>query len=82
MFDETVSSTSSGFILLPLLLLPVYLLRRKLTRRGVWAAVGLSVMLAGAVAFSVGCGGSSSSSTTKTTTQAVTSSGVVGMAVH
>ena len=81
-FDETVSSTSSGFILLPLLLLPVYLLRRKLTRRGVWAAVGLSVMLAGAVAFSVGCGGSSSSSTTKTTTQAVTSSGVVGMAVH
>ena len=82
-FDETVSGSSSGFILLPLLLLPLYLLRKRMSARGTWSAVGLSLILVGAMAFSVGCGGSSSSSTTTTTqtTQSVTSSGVVGMAV-
>jgi len=82
-FNETVSGSSS-FILLPLLLLPLFFLRRKLTRRGMWSALGLSVILVSAMAFSVGCGGSSSSTTTTTTqtTQSVTSSGVVGMKVQ
>ena len=81
-FDETVSGSSSGFILLPLLLLPLYFLRRKMTARGMWSAVGLSLILVGAMVFSVGCGGSSSSTTTTQTTQSVTSSGVVGMKVQ
>jgi hypothetical protein len=80
-FNETVSGSSS-FILLPLLLLPLFFLRRKLTRRGMWSALGLSVILVSAMAFSVGCGGSSSSSKTTTTQTQVTSSGVVGMKVQ
>jgi hypothetical protein len=82
-FDETVSGSSSGFILLPLLLLPVYLLRKRLTARGMWSGVGLGLILVGAMAFGVGCGGASSCSTaTTTSSQSVTSSGVVGMKVQ
>jgi hypothetical protein len=80
-FTETVASTSSALLVFPFLLLPLFFLRKKLTSRGIWPAVGLSLILLAATAFSVGCGGSSSSTKTATT-QAVTSSGVVGMTVH
>jgi large repetitive protein len=80
-FNETVASTSSAFILLPFVLLPLFFLRKRLTSRGIWPTVWLSLILLAATAFSVGCGGSSSPAKT-TTTQSVTSSGVVGMAVQ
>jgi hypothetical protein len=83
-FDETVSSTSSGFILLPFLLLPLYFLRKRLTALGIWSGVYLSVIMMAAMAFSVGCGGSGPPPTPMPTqtTQSVTSSGVVGMTVQ
>ena len=80
-FNETVANTSSAFILLPFVLLPLVFLRKRLTSRGIWPAVWLGVILLAATAFSVGCGGSSSPVKT-TTTQSVTSSGVVGMVVQ
>jgi hypothetical protein len=80
-FAETVASTSTAFILLPFLLLPLFFLRKKLAPRAIWPAVWLSLILLAATAFSVGCGGSSSPTKT-TTTQSVTSSGVVGMTVQ
>ena len=80
-FAETVASTSSALILLPFLLLPLFFFRKKLASRGLWPAVGLSLILLAATAFSIGCGGSSSTTKT-TTTQTVTSSGIVGMTVH
>jgi hypothetical protein len=80
-FNETVASSSSALILVPFLLFPLFFLRKKLTSRGAWPAVWLSLILLAATAFSVGCGGSSSPVTT-TTTRSITSSGVVGMTVQ
>jgi hypothetical protein len=77
-FAETVASTSSALILLPVLLLPLFFIRKRLTSRGIWPAVWLSLILLAATAFSVGCGGSSGT----TTTQSATSSGVVGIVVQ
>ena len=80
-FAETVTSTSTALIFLPFLLLPLFFLRRKLASLNIWSAVCLGLILAGASAFTIGCGGSSSPTKT-TTTQSVTSSGVVGMTVQ
>jgi hypothetical protein len=81
-FDESVASTSSAFIVLPVLLLPLFFLRRKLASRGMWSAVSLCLIVLAATAFSAGCGGSSSSTRTTIITQSVRSSGVVGMKVQ
>jgi hypothetical protein len=80
-FAETVASSTSAYILLPLLLLPLFFLRKKLTSGTIWPAVSLSLILLAVTAFSIGCGGSSSPPTTTQSTQSVTSSGVVGMVV-
>jgi hypothetical protein len=83
-FTETVSGTAA-FILLPILLLPLVFLRRKLAARGVWitACLGL-VLLAGAAVACVGCGGGGggSSSTPPPQTQQVVSSGTVTLTVQ
>jgi N-acetylneuraminic acid mutarotase len=72
----TESGAATGFILLPILLLPLVFLRRKLAARGVCvtACLGL-VLLAGAVGVFIGCGGSAA-------THTVTSSGVVSLIVQ
>jgi hypothetical protein len=80
-FGETVATSTSAFVLLPFLLLPLFFLRKKLTSRSIWPAVSLNLILLAVTAFSVGCGGSSSPATTTQSTQSVTSSGVVGMMV-
>jgi hypothetical protein len=56
-FSETVSGAATAGILLPILLLPLVLLKRKMTARGVWFSAGLGLVLLTAAAFSIGCGG-------------------------
>ena len=57
-FTETVSGAAAGWILLPFLLLPLVLMRRRLMGRGAWmrACLGL-ILLAGAACCATGCGG-------------------------
>jgi hypothetical protein len=80
-FTETVSGAATAGILLPLLLLPLAFLRRKLTARGIWSTAFLGLVLMAAVAFSIGCGGGSGSPTPPPTHQ-VTSSGVVSLTIQ
>jgi N-acetylneuraminic acid mutarotase len=59
-FTLTEPGSASGFILLPILLLPLVFLRRRLAARGVWATACLGlILLAGAAAayIGMGCGG-------------------------
>ena len=80
-FTETVTGAATAWILLPILLLPLVFLRRRLVARGVWitACLGLVLLAAGAVAC-IGCGGSHSTSTPQT--HQVTSSASVTLIVH
>ena len=91
-FNETVSGASTSWILLPILLLPLVFLRRRMAARGVWvtACLGL-VLLAGAV-LCTGCGGGGGGGGSTggggggggggTQTHQVTSSGVVTLTVQ
>jgi endo-1,4-beta-xylanase len=83
-FVETVIDTRAAGILLPILLLPLVIIRKRLAARGVWltACVGLVLMVA-TVAVCAGCAREHSSSTTTTQTQTylVTSSSVVTLTV-
>jgi len=79
-FSETVSGAAS-WILLPILLLPMVYMRKKLAERGVWITACLGMILLAATAFNViGCGGGSSS--TPPPTHQVTRSGVVTLTIH
>jgi hypothetical protein len=64
-FTETVSGAATSWILLPILLVPLVFLRRKLAARGVWFTVcfGLVLLAATAVACT-GCGGGGSTTNT------------------
>jgi N-acetylneuraminic acid mutarotase len=84
-FTETVSG-SSAFLLLPIVLLPFVILRRKQAARGILLTICIGLVLLAAAVFSVGCGGSGSGGgggggTTGTQTSQVTSSGVVTLTV-
>ncbi len=81
-FTETVSGGATSWILLPILLLPLVFLRRRLAVRGVWvsACLGL-VLLACAAVACVGCGGGSSS-TPPPQTHLVVSSGSLTLIVQ
>jgi hypothetical protein len=84
-FTETVSGAASGFILLPILLLPLGFMRRKLAARGIWISACLGFVLLATAALSIGCGGGSSggsSSTTPPATHQVTSSGSVSLTIQ
>jgi hypothetical protein len=84
-FTETVSGAATAGILLPILLLPLVLVQRKLTARGIWFSACLGLILMAATAFSIGCGGGGSSSTTTTSTNPthlVTSSGTVSLTIQ
>jgi len=81
-FNETVSGTSTSWILLPILLLPLVVLRRKLALRDSWLNACLGLVLVAAAAFDIGCGGSVTNSTTTSVTHQATSSGVVTLTVH
>jgi hypothetical protein len=84
-FTETVSGAASGFILLPILLLPLGFMRRKLVVRGIWLMACLGLVLLATAALSMGCGGGSSGgsgSTTPPSTHQVTSSGAVSLTIQ
>jgi hypothetical protein len=84
-FTETVSGAASGFILLPILLLPLGFMRRKLAARGIWLTACLGLVLMATAALSIGCGGDGgggSSSTTPPATHQVTSSGSVSLTIQ
>jgi hypothetical protein len=84
-FTETVPGTASGVILLPILVLPIFFLRKKLVADGMWTSACLSLILLAAVTLATGCGGgglSSSSSTSTIPTQQVTSSGTVSLTIQ
>ena len=82
-FTETVSGAATSWILLPILLLPLVYLRRKLAARGVWITASLGLILLAAAAYTAGCGGGGSSSTyTPPPTHQVISSGSVGITIQ
>jgi hypothetical protein len=80
-FTEALTTTSTAGILLPILLLPLLLMRRKLAVRGALFTACLGVILLAGSLFATGCGGTSKTSTTTTTTTQTTSSGVVTLVV-
>ena len=75
-FYETVAGALASWIPLPIFLLPLMFLRKKLTARGLWvnACFGLILLAATAAAFA-GCGGAPQ-------THQVVSSGVVSLTVQ
>jgi hypothetical protein len=79
-FYETVAGAATSWILLPILLLPLMFLRKKLAARNLWvnACFGLILLAGTAVAF-IGCGGSPSA---PPPTHQVVSSGVVSLTVQ
>jgi len=83
-FTETVAGAATSWILLPILLLPLVYLRRKLAARGVWVTTCLGLVLLAAVAYTSGCGGSSggSSSPPPPQTHQVVSSGSVSITIQ
>ncbi len=80
-FTETMAGSASAFVVLPLLLLPLLFMRRKLVGRNNWFAASLALAILAGVATAVGCGGSSSVSLTSPTHQ-VTSSGGVTLTIQ
>jgi hypothetical protein len=80
-FTETMAGSASAFVVLPLLLLPLLVMRRKLVGRNIWFAASLALVVLAGVATAVGCGGSSSVSLTSPTHQ-VTSSGGVTLTIQ
>jgi hypothetical protein len=75
-FTETVSGAASGFILLPILLLPLGFMRKKLAARSIWLTASLGLVLMAAAAVTLGCGGGSPA------THQVTSSGAVSLTIQ
>ena len=53
-------TVAAAFILLPILLLPLVILRKKLARRGIWITACVVLILLASVALNVGCGGGGS----------------------
>ena len=85
-FTETIAGTAA-FILLPILLLPLVRLRKKLARRGIWITTCIGLILLASAAFNIGCGGGGSGGGGGgggggTQTQQVTASGVVSLTVE
>jgi N-acetylneuraminic acid mutarotase len=75
-FTETVTSTA---FLLPILLLPLGFMRKKLAARGIWLTACLGLVLMATAALSIGCGGGSSP---PPATHQVTSSGAVSLTIQ
>jgi N-acetylneuraminic acid mutarotase len=85
-FTETVTESASAWILLPILLLPLYFARKRLTRHGAWLSACVVLVLLTATATIVGCGGGGSSTTNQQPpppqTYQVVSSGTVMLTVQ
>lgn len=82
-FTETLPGASTALIFLPIALLPLLFVRRRLTSRGMWITVFLGLIFAGGVVAATGCGGGSSASPAPPNpTHQVTSSGTVSLTVQ
>lgn len=77
-FTEAVPGAATAGILLPILLLPLLVLRRKLAARGIWLSACVGLLLLVATTFSTSCGGAGSKANQ---THQATSSGVVSLIV-
>jgi hypothetical protein len=81
-FTGTLPGPASAFVLPPLLLMPLSVVRRKLAKCDIWLTVCLSLAILTGVATAVGCGGSGSKPVTPANpTQQVTSSGGVTLTI-
>jgi hypothetical protein len=80
-FTETLPGSTTAIVLLPILLLPLMMARRKLNaeRISFAACLGLVLIIA---AVGTGCGGAGSSSSSGPQTHQVTSSGAVSLTVQ
>ena len=80
-FNST--ETAAAAMLLPIFLLPLAFLRKRITGRGVWitACMGVALLVAAACASGCGGGGGSSSIVTTPPSQQVTSSATVSLTV-
>jgi sugar lactone lactonase YvrE len=85
-FTQTMPGAATAGILLPILLLPLLFVRKKLAVRGVWFTACLGIILMAGAAFAIGCGGGGGSSSTPITPtnpiHQVTSSGAVSLTVQ
>jgi hypothetical protein len=82
-FTETVSGAASSWILLPILLIPLVFLRRRLSARGVWMTACLGLVVLAVAAYSTGCGGGGSTTNTPPPlTHQVVSSGAVSITIQ
>ena len=82
-FSETLPGVATAFVLLPFLLLPLVIARKKLTTGRIWLVASLGLVLMTVAATSVGCGGGGGA-TLKLLgpTHQVTSSGAVSLTVQ
>jgi N-acetylneuraminic acid mutarotase len=89
-FNETVSGAATSWILLPILLLPLMILRKRLAARGAWVTACLGLVLLAGTAFCAGCGGGGGGGNSGgggggdgggTQTHQVTSSSVVSLTI-
>lgn len=89
-FTQTVAGAASGWILMPVLLLPLVFVWRSMTTRGVWITRCLMLVLMAATVLGSGCGGGGGNSGGSggvgggggTQTHQVTNSGVLTLTVQ
>ncbi|HTW78720.1 MAG TPA: kelch repeat-containing protein [Terracidiphilus sp.] len=81
-FTETVAATAGAGILLPIGLLPLLFLRRKLAARGIWTVVCLGLILLAATVLDTGCSGAQSTANSPPSTYQITSSATVSLTVQ
>ena len=80
-FTETLPGAATAMVFLPILLLPLLFMRRKLTIKGFWFAASL-LLVVSVAAIANGCGGGGSTSTPPPQTHQITSSGTVTLTVQ
>jgi hypothetical protein len=80
-FTETLPGAAGAGILIPILLLPLFLLRRRMTKQGIWLAACFVLVALAATGATIGCGGGGSGSSSPPATHQVTSSGLVSLTV-
>jgi hypothetical protein len=81
-FTEALAGAATAGILLPILLLPLFFLKRKLVAKGAWITACLGLVLMVAAACCTACGGGSFSSSGTIQTHQVTSSGTVTLTIQ
>jgi hypothetical protein len=85
-FTDTLPGSASAFVVLPLLLLPLLVVRRRLVGRDLWFTASLALVILAGVAIAVGCGGGGAVGSTPVSptnpTHQVTSSGGVTLTIQ